>query len=73
MLRLYKGLCVLFAFLVVYSTNINAQIKTKIFNDNPVKENSIVVKYDNIFIKAKGNSITASSCSRYSYEIQCHY
>lgn len=53
-----RGLCVLFAFSIIYSANTNAQFKTTTFNDNLVKENSIVVKFDDTMITTKHKAVS---------------
>ena len=55
--KLLQGFCVLFALILLTSTNMKAQINTTTFNDNLIKQNSIVVKYNNVMIKADGKSV----------------
>lgn len=55
--RSLMGFCILFALFSLISTNTKAQIKTTTFNDNIVKEKSIVVKYDNTMITTKGKAV----------------
>jgi hypothetical protein len=48
----------LLALFIAVGTSVQAQIKTTTYNNNTIKENSIVVKYDNSTITAKGKSVT---------------
>ena len=65
-----RGLCVLFAFSIIYSANTNAQFKTTTFNDNLVKENSIVVKFDDTMITAKHKAV---SPKRLAADVRTHF
>ncbi len=48
----------LLALFIAVSSGLQAQIKTTTFNDNLVKENSIVVKFDDTMITAKGKAVS---------------
>lgn len=48
----------LLALFIAVGTSVQAQIKTTTYNNNTIKENSIVVKYDNSTITSKGKSVT---------------
>jgi subtilisin family serine protease len=48
----------LLALFLAVGSGLQAQIKTTTFNNNPVKENSIVVKYDDTMIAAKGKAVS---------------
>ncbi|MEX2603795.1 MAG: S8 family serine peptidase [Gracilimonas sp.] len=50
--------CILITLIIGVSTNIQAQITTSIYKDREVKDNSIIVKYDDRTISAKGNTFT---------------
>jgi hypothetical protein len=56
--RSIRGLLLLLAVVLGYSASVQAQIKTTTFNNNLVKDNSIVVKYDDTVISVKGKTAT---------------
>ncbi len=56
--RSIKGLLLLLAVVLGYSASVQAQIKTTTFNNNTVKENSIVIKYSDEAIMVKGKAFS---------------
>lgn len=59
--RSIRGLCLLLALFIAVGSSVQAQIKTQSFNNNTVKENSIVIKYDDTIISARGKTATPQS------------
>ncbi|MGB0347006.1 MAG: hypothetical protein ACPGGA_05945, partial [Balneolaceae bacterium] len=49
------------ALFIAVGSSVQAQIKTQSFNNNTVKENSIVIKYDDTIISARGKTATPQS------------
>lgn len=59
--RSKRGLYLLLLLCFTITTGIQAQIKTTSFDNELVKENSIVVRFDNSIISAKGKTTTPSA------------
>ncbi len=55
--RSIRGLYLVLALCIAVGSSVQAQIKTTTFNDKTVKENSIVVKFDDTMITAKGKAV----------------